>query len=274
MRHAPGHQARFSPYHLDVVTGPEAANGRRTIAYVVLAIGLLGLAASLVGVAIELMPRQFDAAQRQQIMTWEEASRWREMPAGEIFAPQVTYGRLDALAYVGIFLPLTARRIGIARPASCGAATDKSAAAVLSRNGCEAVLLATYADDTDTYVVTVGVGTFASTAQAAAAERELGSPKLSLGAGRAPGVHAVAFAGTPAAAFTDSRRQISASVVAGPYLVMYTIGYADDRPLLPVSDDSYGQAEMTSMGAGVTQAVATVLGSAPPTPHCPGATGC
>jgi hypothetical protein len=84
----------------------------------------------------------------------------------------------------------------------------------------------------------------------------------------------VSFAGSPAAAFTDSRRQISANIADGPYLVMYAIGYADDRPLLPISDDSYQQAEMTSMGAGVAQNVATVLGAPPPAPHCPGAPGC
>ena len=163
---------------------------------------------------------------------------------------------------------LTARRLGIARQASCAAAADAAVAAVLTRNGCAAMLRATYVDGTGSYVVTVGVGVMPGSAQAAAADREL--PPVS----RDPGVHAVRFAGTPAAWFTNSRRQLSASVAAGTYVFFYTIGYADDRPRVPVAADSYADAEMTSLGRGVARAVDLALTLPVPAPHCPGTAGC
>jgi len=137
-----------------------------------------------------------------------------------------------------------------------------------SRNGCAAMLRATYVDGTGSYVVTVGVGVMPGSAQAAAADREL--PPVS----RDPGVHAVRFAGTPAAWFTNSRRQLSASVAAGTYVFFYTIGYADDRPRVPVAADSYADAEMTSLGRGVARAVDLALTLPVPAPHCPGTAGC
>ena len=64
-------------------------------------------------------------------------------------------------------------------------------------------------------------------------------------------MHAVPFNGTPAAGFTDKRRQLSGVVSAGTYVVLYTVGYADSRPREPVTGDSYADEEMTSAGAGV-----------------------
>jgi hypothetical protein len=63
-------------------------------------------------------------------------------------------------------------------------------------------------------------------------------------------------------------------VVAGPYLVFYTIGYTDDRPRQLVSADAYGDAEMTAAGEGVAQAVKSMVDKAVPPPQCPGTPGC
>jgi hypothetical protein len=238
--------------------------------------GVVGLGVSLVGAATQLMPRQFTAQQRQQILDWEAGQRWRELPAGMIFPASVSYPAPSVLNG-GTALSLTARRIGIARQASCPAATDAAVGAVLTRRGCQALLRATYVDATDSYVVTVGVAAFAASAQASAARQELSGATLT-GAGSAGGVAAgirtVPFAGTPAAWFTDGRRQISASTSEYNYVVFYTIGYADNRPREPVSSDRYASAEMTSLGAGVARAVINVLGKPLPTPHCPGTPGC
>lgn len=275
MRRSPEHWGGSSIYHLRVVNGSEPdSSSRRNGAKAVLVIGLACLLVAGAGLAVELLPRHFSAAQKQQISTWESARRWRDLPAGKIFPLTVTYGPPDTLDDIGTALTLTARRDGIASQASCAAATDKRAGTVLARNGCEAVLRATYADDTSTFVVTVGVAAFKSTAQAAAARQELSAPGLSLGTGRAPGVRVVAFTGTPSAAFTNGRRQLSSSIAEGPYVVMYAIGFADGRPLVAVNDDKYAESEMTALGAGVAHAAATVLGSPPPDPHCPGVPGC
>ena len=241
-----------------------------------LVLGVAGLAVALTGIAFQLLPRQFSAEQQRQITDWEVGKRWRTLSAGAIFPASLQYAAPQELSDVPK-LQLTADRIGIASQASCAAATDPAAVgAVLDRHGCEAMLRATYVDGTDSYVITVGVAVMPGSAQVNAAEQELAGVGGSAGAG----VRTVPVAGSPAAAFTDARRQLSASMavsasrVAGPYLVFYTIGYTDDRPRQPVTDDSYGDAEMTAAGAGVAYAVASTVGKAVPPPQCPGTPGC
>ncbi len=239
-----------------------------------LILGVAGLGVSITGVAMQVLPRRFTTHQQQQILGWEVASRWRTRPAGDIFRASVRYPPPSALGSGS--LSLTANLIGIARQASCTAATDPEIAAVLNRNGCQAVLRATYADGTDSYVVTVGVAAFPGTAQAAAAERELAGPTLtSASAAGAQGVRTVPFQHTPAAWFVNQQRQISAHQRAASYVIFYAVGYADDRPFEPgMSSDRYVYAEMTCLGAGVSRAVESVLAAQPPQPHCPGTPGC
>lgn len=214
-----------------------------------------------------MMPRQFTARQAQRILDWEAARRWRVLPAGKIFPAVVQYQPSSLL--VGGSLSLTASRVGIASQASCRAATDGAVATVLARNGCQAVLRATYVDGTDSYVVTVGVAAFPGMAQAAAAEGELEAK-----GGAVEGVRAVKFDGTPAAWFTDTQRQMSLHQRAATYVIFSTIGYADDRPWVRVKSDPYVSAEMTSLGAGVADVVQSVLAAPLPLPHCPGTAGC
>jgi SAM-dependent methyltransferase len=240
------------------------------IATIALVLGLIGLVVSLIGVTTQLTPRTFTAGQQRLITDWEYGRAWRTLSAGQIFPASVTYlapGQLDDSA-----LTLTARRIGVARQSGCRAATDAAAAAVLSGNGCSAMLRATYADGTDSYVVTVGLAVLPSTAQAAEADDELNDAAQA--GGILPGVHALAVKGSPAAWFTDQRRQLTGSVRAGTYVAMYAVGYADSRPREPVSSDKYGDGEMMSVGSGVAQAVLSQVGAPVKAPHCPGTPGC
>ena len=85
---------------------------------------------------------------------------------------------------------------------------------------------------------------------------------------------ALAFAGTPAAMFTDQRRQLSGFLRAGTYVALYAVGYADTRPWEPVSSDNYADGEMTAVGDGVAQAALAEVGAPQPAPHCPGTPGC
>ena len=243
----------------------------RFLAWTALALGLLGLAGAIPAVMNQAMPRKFTAAQRQQITDWEYAKRWRALPAGAIFPGSVGYAPPADLQGDGP-LALGARRIGIAKEATCAAAADPAAAAILGGNGCVSLLRATYADDTDSYVLTVGVAVLPSTAQAAAAAHALNSAAASHGLG--PTVRAVRFANTPAGAFTGSKRQLSGVLDAGTYVVLYTVGYADTRPRELVTEDTYAYGEMTSAGSGVARAVLSVLAAPVPPPHCPGTPGC
>lgn len=252
-------------------TGRRRSRARLLAGVTALVLGLAGLAVALAGAATQLLPRQFTAQQRQQIISWEYGRRWRELPAGTIFPASARYVPPAALDD-DPSLTLSTRRIGIARQAACRAATDARAAAVLDRDGCAGLLAATYADGTDSYVVTVGVAVMPTLAQASAAARSLAAAG---GAGGiAPGVHAVPFGGTPAAAFTDQRRQLSGVMSAGTYVVLYTAGYADSRPREPVASDSYGDAEMTAAADGTARAVLSQLTRPVPAPGCPGAPGC
>jgi hypothetical protein len=235
-------------------------------------LGGVGLVVALAGLAIQMLPRHFTASQQRQIMTWEVSKRWRTLPAGSIFPASVQY-QLPASAlddFTG--LTLDAARVGIASQAACPAAADPAAAAILARYGCQALLRATYTDESATYVVTVGVAVLPTAGRATAAQAALAAADHGVYPG--PGVGAVAFGGTPSGRFGSAQRQLSRSFSAGPYVIMYTAGYADGRPRVSISDDTYAQSEMTSAARGVAQAVAGTVGAPPPVPHCPGTPGC
>lgn len=259
----PGNEGRDAP------AGRGRGGWRFGITLMVLFVGVAGLAASAAGVSAQLLPRKFTQAQQQQIMNWEVARRWRALPAGEIFPATITY-QLPAYALdAANELPLTAYRVAIAPQASCAVASDPAASRVLSANRCAAVLRATYADDTDSMLVTVGVAVMPSARAARSAAGE-----LSAGQGLRPGVRAMAFRGTLAATFADRDRQLSWAASAGPYLIMSTAGYADGMPKAAVASDTYADEEMTSLANGIADAIGSPLGVQPPTPKCPGAPGC
>jgi len=80
-------------------------------------------------------------------------------------------------------------------------------------------------------------------------------------------------AGTPAAGFVDSARQLSSGVAAGPYVILSTAGFTDDRGER-ISSDTYVSGEMDSLANGLIASVQNILGRQPPEPTCPGAPGC
>ena len=248
--------------------GVLARRRTRVIATIVLALGGLGLIGFGIGVFSQVVPRKFTAAQRQQITDWEFGKRWRDLAAGAIFPASVSYPAPRTLND-DPSLALSAQRVGVAKQASCASVTDPAAAAALDHEGCAAVLRATYVDATDNYAVTVGAAVLPGVAKAATAARAI---KRTGGVRSA--VHTVPVKGTPAAAFTDKRRQLSGVVSAGTYVVLYTVGYTDTRPHEPVTRDKYTDEEMMSAGAGVAHNVLSVLAAPVPPPRCPGTPGC
>jgi hypothetical protein len=229
--------------------------------------GLAGLVLSAEAAAVQFLPRSFSQAQRQQIMSWEVAKRWRSWPAGRIFPSAIGY-QLPASAFGGGSpLALRAERVGIAHQASCRHATARPASRVLALRGCVAVLRATYQDSTQTLAVTVGVAVLpSSAARAAATLRRDGASQAWL--------RAVSFRRTATAHFAGPGHKVGWARAAGPYLVLATVGYADGRPWLSQGHDTYTEAELNSLAAGVGQSVASRLGAPPPVPHCPGSPGC
>jgi hypothetical protein len=255
------------------------ARGRRTAALIALVLGLAGFVISATGMAAQVLPRRFSAVQQQQIENWEIAGRWQQLTAGQIFPAAVSYPLSAAVLQDATPLNLSALRVAIAPQSGCGpGVTTAAAASVLHRDGCQAVLRATYVDATWSYVMTVGVAVLPSAAAAARASQSLAQLRLTAAnqsqADRlAAGIQVVRYHGTAAGVY-DYSRQISASFADGPYLVMYAAGYADSRPRVPVASDHYANAEMTSLAEGVAQSVADTLAAPPASPHCPGTPGC
>jgi hypothetical protein len=240
-------------------------------------VALGGLAVAGFGIAGQLRPRTFTAAQKQRIEAWEIAKRWRTAPKTEIFPAVIRY---QLIGQVGApdSLKLTARRLDIAGQSNCAraAGASKKLLPLLVGDGCQAVLRATYTDASSSLVVTVGVAVLRNGASATAVAHYLTG-----GVAAGPGAIAhqivlspVPVRGTPAASFGFRQRQLSWVAASGSYLVLASVGYADGRPRVPVASDGYTFLEMTSLARGVVSFVAAPLGARPSAPHCPGGPAC
>jgi hypothetical protein len=238
---------------------------------VLMAIALFGLAISALGIAHQLLPRQFTPAQQGKITAWEQSRRWRALPAGQIFPPKVSYALSATTVEGNQGLNLTATRLGIGSSTGCAQSLPAATAQVIDKFGCAAVLRATYADSTSSLVATIAVVVLpdAGKAQAAASQLKAESPgaKLAL-------VEPLSVAGTEAATFGDEQRQQSDVTSAGPYLIMTVAGYADGRPHVRHSGHPYTDLEMDNFSSGLASSAQRVLNPTLPTPNCPGAPGC
>jgi hypothetical protein len=250
---------------------PAPRRGRSWAAMVaLLAIGLCGLAVGAAGAVRQVLPREFSVAQQGQIQNWQMTRRWRAQQAGHIFPATLQYLILNTYLDSKTNLPLTAHRLGIAAPSSCGTAVSKSAAAVLAAGRCAIVLRATYLDASESMVATVGVAALPTRAAALAAVDRL-APVVH---NQSFALHAFALAGSAAASFRQAQRQVSIAVAAGPYVVLATAGFTDGRRHVPLSTDSYIEQEMSSLVSGLAGDIAHSLGKQVPVPTCPGAPGC
>jgi hypothetical protein len=191
------------------------------------------------------------------------------LSAGKIFPAAVPYTVPAAQLDGSGSLTLQAQRLVIGTPESCSKAVSPAAARVLDRSRCSTVLRATYVDSSGSMVATVLVAVLPADAAARTVVAELAS--TAEGAGGP--VQALAVPGTAAASFGDDQRQLSDVVEAGPYVILATAGFTDDRREQVTADD-YVRAEMTSLAAGLVTSAQLVLGRPPPRPVCPGAPGC
>ncbi len=235
-----------------------------------LAAGLAGLAVSAVGIAHELLPRQFTAAQRQQIATWELERRWRALPTGAIFPASVSYSVPGADLNSGGGLTLHARLLSVSSDTSCAAAVSGAAALILSQHGCKAAMRATYVDASGSLVATLAVAVLPDTAAQRAAVQDLtGSGHISPSL-----VRTLRVARTPAGEFRDAERQLTRAIGAGPYVILSTAGFADGRRRVRLGADHYLDEEMTSLVSGLVDSAGRALGKPLPPITCPGAPGC
>jgi hypothetical protein len=257
-----------------VATRPEGRwrrRGRLTAFGALLTAGLIGLAVSAVGIAHQLLPRQFTSSQQRAITAWELGRRWRAMPAGKIFPASVSYylspGSLNATT---TGLELRAQLLGISPETSCARAVSGTAIRLLREHGCSAALRATYVDASGSLVATVAVAVLPSSAAAGAVVSELSRDDADN-----PGVvRALAIPRTPAAVFGAAQRQVSYADAAESYVIMATAGFADGRGRVHLAADDYMDSELTSLSDGLIGEAKSVLGGRLPVPVCPGAPGC
>lgn len=261
---AAGHRAYAGRGH-----SPRGGRLLRALLLLGVIAGAAGLIFSAVSIVVQIMPRTFTAAQREQIVAWEIGKRWRSWQAGQIFPQTIAYSLSGRAFGGGQSLSLTAQRVGIAPQASCRDAVERAAAGVLDQHGCAAVLRATYEDTTQTLAVTVGVAVLPAGAAARKTAAALGT------AGSASsGIKAVSFRRTATSRFGDRSQKLWWDRVAGPYLVLAAVGYADGRPWLARGNDTYTQAELLGLASGTGQRVAAALGAQPAAPRCPGNPAC
>jgi hypothetical protein len=245
--------------------------GRRLAAFtVLLAAGLVGLAVSAVGVAHNLLPREFTVAQRRQIAAWELNRRWRALPAAAIFPDSVSYTVPGSDLNSSRNLTLQARLLSISPDSSCAAAMSGPAAQTLSQHGCTAAMRATYVDASGSLVATVIVAVLPTTAaQRAVVEDLTGAGTVSPAL-----VQALPVAGTAASVFADPQRQLTTAVGAGPYVILSTAGFADGRHHVRLAADPYLDSEMSSLTSGLVSSAERPLDQPLPPLVCPGAPGC
>lgn len=189
----------------------------RTLAAVLAAICCLVLAIALGTAAHAELARKPTSAELSAAAAAAVAGRWRSWPSGRIFPAVLGYS-------TQLLTQEAARRVGIAPQTACPAGLDAPLRGLASRDGCHAVLRATYVDQLQGVVFTIGVVAFAGRRDAA--EFVNGLPR---GPSGITGLRALAFPGTASGAFSDAARQASTAQQQGPYVLLTTAGYADGR---------------------------------------------
>lgn len=165
------------------------------------------------------LARKPTAAELTRAAAKEAARRWQAWPLGKIFPAKLPFT-------ADLEVSERATRVGLDHPRDCSAAVDQRLAPVLSRYGCRGVVRATYLDQRQAVVFTIGLMAFPSEHAAALARSRIEK----MPPGRGSGLRALAIPKTASAWFSNGARQAATMTAGGTYLVLTTAGYADGRP--------------------------------------------
>ncbi|NDU77960.1 hypothetical protein GWI34_35925, partial [Actinomadura sp. DSM 109109] len=205
------------------------------------------------------LKREPTTAELQIAANKEVARRWQAWPARRVFPDRLSYRPLGNRTEY-------ASRTGIVPDSGCVQSVDEEIATTIARHGCRAVLRATYADQLQGVVVTVGVVVFPDPWKADRAYRELPGSQGPDGTGTVrPALRAAAFPGTASARFTDKARQDRTIDRGGPYVVLTTSGQADGRPASAIKKQRPG--EPFAVSPQIAHTIARTL-SAKALPDC------
>ncbi|MBT2208507.1 MULTISPECIES: hypothetical protein [Actinomadura] len=200
-------------------------------------VGCCYLAMTVIGAAgaWTTLHRDPTNAELQRAANAEVARRWEAWPADRVFPARLSYAPDEGRSEY-------ATRMGIVPDTGCEQGVDPGLMTTLRKHGCKAVLRATYTDQLEGVVVTVGVAVFPDPWQADRAFKELPDSHGPDGTGTvAPALKAAAFPGTAAARFTDAARQDRTFDRGGPYVVLTTSGQTDGRPAAAVKKPRPGE---------------------------------
>lgn len=162
------------------------------------------------------------AAERTAAAAAALAIRWRSWPAGKIFPVKLGYD-------TDLLTNETATRVAISAQDSCGLAVDASLRGRTAADHCLAGLRATYLDQLQGIVYTIGVLAFPDSRNAASFIASLRSNGARLTGERLIALRALAVAGTASARFDDAARQVGTARKGGPFVILTVAGYADGR---------------------------------------------
>jgi len=187
------------------------------VGLVVAAVGCLAAAAVAGTVAERVVTRSATPAERAAATAAAVVDRSQSWPAGRIFPARLGYG-------TDLLTNETAARIAISAQDACATAVDPSFRKLTERDHCRAGLRATYLDQLQGIVYTIGVFAFPSTRDAVSFDAGLRSVDPQLIA-----VRALALPGTASERFADAARQAGTARQDGPFVVLTAAGYADGR---------------------------------------------
>ncbi|WP_433327466.1 hypothetical protein [Spirillospora sp. CA-294931] len=219
--------------------GPSVVLGLRARQWMVVAIVLgccyLAASAAALSGAWATLNRDPTTAEIERAANAEVARRWEAWPAGRIFPDRLPYAPDKGSSEL-------ATRVGIVQDTSCEAAVDPELATLLLRHGCRAVLRATYADQLQGVVVTVGVVAFPDAWKADKALKEIPVERASdTKPGVQAAVRAAPFPGTASARFNDAARQDRGQDRGGPYVLLTASGQSDGRPAAVLEKERPGE---------------------------------
>jgi hypothetical protein len=229
----------------DVSVLPRPPGRRHRLATAVLAVAAvvcLAVAAATGIAAIKTATRAPTTAERAAAAAQAVADRWRTWTAGHIFPATLSYS-------TSLLTTESASRVAIGTQITCASAVDPAVAALATRDHCTAGLRATYLDQLQGIVYTVGVLAFPTTRQAATFSGGLpaaGSGTLAL--------QALAVPGTASSLFSAQARQMATARQAGPFVVLTVAGYANGEPA------GAGQESRADIFAPASQLAAQIAG--------------
>jgi hypothetical protein len=231
----------------------ERPRGRVRLVLLSLAAAACLVVAVVAGAAARAdLTRKPSTAQRAAAAAEAVADRWRDWPAGRIFPATLSYS-------TSLLTTETASRVGVAPQSRCGSTIEADLVRLAASEHCRAGLRATYVDQLDGVVYTVGVLAFPNSRDAAAF-----AARLSAAEAGPISLRPLALPDTASSQFDPAAGQAGTASYGGPFVVLTVAGYTDGEPA------GQGQQARPAIFAPAAQLAGEVMGplTRPVTVNC------